>query len=81
MQSVDWQSLQPINFEFMSRKTPQHNNLAELAFPFISGKARAMMNAALVPVDVCGKVAIEAIRCATQLDGLSVVEVNGELKT
>ena len=25
--SADWQSLQPLDFEFTSRKTPQHNSL------------------------------------------------------
>ena len=47
--SVDWKELQPIDFEFTSRETPQHNNLAEVAFPYIAGKARAMMGAAHVP--------------------------------
>ena len=32
-QSVEWQALQPMNFEFTSRDTPQHNHVAELAFP------------------------------------------------
>ena len=41
--SSDWARLQPIDFEFTSRDTPQHNNLAELAFPYLAGEARAMM--------------------------------------
>ena len=27
--SVDWKELQPLDFEFTSRDTPQHNSLAE----------------------------------------------------
>ncbi len=37
-----------MDFEFTSRDTPQYNNLAELSFPHIAGKARAMMGAAHV---------------------------------
>ena len=71
----------PIDFEFTSRDTPQHNSLAELAFPYLAGKARAMMGAARVPEDVKSKVALEAIACATQLDGLVVVDVKGKQAT
>ena len=31
--SSDWAALQPINFKIASQDIPQHNNLAELAFP------------------------------------------------
>jgi len=65
--------LQPIDFEFMSRNTPQHNILAEFAFPYLVAKARAMMGGAMVPDDLKSKVALEAISHATQLDGLVVV--------
>jgi len=73
---VSWAPLQPVDFEFTSRDTPQHNNLAELAFPYLAGKARAMMGAANVPDDVRGKLTIKAIKCATQLDGLRVITVS-----
>ena len=79
--SSDWAVLQPIDFEFTSRDTPQHNSLAELAFPYLAGKARAMMGGAMVPDDLKSKVALEAISCATQLDGLVVVEVKGKIAT
>jgi len=78
---VSYAPLQPVNFEFTSRDTPQHNNLAELAFPYLAGKARAMMGAAHVPDDVRGKLAIEAIKCATQLDGLRVIKVGDKTGT
>jgi hypothetical protein len=77
----EWAALQPLDFEFTSRDTPQHNSLAELAFPYLAGKARAMMGAAMVPEDVKSKVALEAIACATQLDGLVVVDVKGKMAT
>ena len=35
-----------------------------------------MMGGALVPDELHAKVALEAIACATQLDGLTVVSVN-----
>lgn len=80
-QSADWQVLQPVEFEFTSRDTPQHNSLAEVAFPFLAGRARAMMGAANVPDDSRGKLSLCSIRLATQLDGLKVIELNGEKKT
>ena len=79
--SADWQRLQPIDFEFTSRDTPQHNNLAELSFPNLAGKARAMMGAAYVPDDSRGKVAIEAIKCACMLDGLAVITLGDKTAT
>ena len=71
-------NMQPIDFEFTSRDTPQHNSLVELAFPYLARKARAMMGGAMVPDNLQSKVALEAISCATQLDGLVVVEVGGK---
>ena len=70
-----------MDFEFTSRDTLQHNNLAELSFPYIACKASAMMGAAHVPDDVCGKLAIEAIKCATQLDSLRVITLRGKTAT
>jgi hypothetical protein len=55
--------------------------LAELSFPYTAGKARAMMRAAHISDDACGKLAIEAIKCATQLDGLGVITVGGKTAT
>ena len=40
-----------------------------------------MMGAARVPEVIKSKVALEAIACAMQLDGLVVVEVKGQLAT
>ncbi len=57
-------------FEFTSRDTLQHNNLAKLAFPYLSGWSQAMMGAAHVPDYSRGKVSLEVLTCATMLDGL-----------
>ena len=38
----------------------------------------AMMGVALVPDDMCRKVTLGAIVCATQLDGLIMIEINGK---
>ena len=79
--SQQWQNLQPINFEFTSRDTSQCNSLAEVAFPYLVGKARAMMGAANMPPGKRRFVVIEALKCATQLDGLRVIEIKGESGT
>ena len=76
--SSDWAILQPTDFEFRSRDTPQYNSLAELAFPYLSRKACAIMGGAIVPHDLQSKVALEAISCRTQHDGLVMVEVGGK---
>ena len=61
----------------MSRDTPQHNSLAKLAFPYLTGKAHAMMGGDMVLDRMLHKVALEAISCATQLDGLVMIEICG----
>ena len=73
---MEWKGWQPIDFEFTARDTPQHNSLAEFASPYLGGRARAMMGAARVPVGLGYRVAVKAVRCATQLDGLVVVTLN-----
>ena len=77
--SADWKLA--TEYEFTSRDTPQHNNLAELAFPYLAGRARAMMGAAHMPGDSRGKVSLEVLKCATMLDGLRIVEVDGKQMT
>ena len=77
--SSDWAILQPLDFEFTSWDTPEHNSLAELTFPYLAGTVHAMMGGALIPDDLHGKVALEAVACATQLDGLVVIEVSGKI--
>ena len=79
--TVDWKELKPLDFEFTSRNTPQHNSLVKSSFAYIAGKGRAMMGAAHIPTKVWGKVAIKAIKCATQLDGLVVVKLGKKTAT
>ncbi len=75
--SSNWAILQLLIFEFTSCDIPQHNSLAELAFPYLAGKVHAMMGGALMPEELHVKVTLEAIACTTQWDGLTVVNVNG----
>ena len=70
-----------MEFEFTPRDSPQYNSAAETAFPYLAGKARSMMLAANVPIVERGKVAIEAIKNATQLDGLHVVTIKDVTQT
>jgi hypothetical protein len=76
-----WKELQPIKFEFTSQDTPQHNGLVELSFPHISGQARALMGESGIPIHIRSKVAIEAIKCVTQLGGLSLIKIGYKLET
>ena len=39
------------------------------------------MEAAHVPAELQGQVVVEALKCATQLDGLRVVEIKGKKQT
>ena len=73
-QSQEWQALQPIDFEVTSRSTPQHNSRAEVGFPYLVGKAKAMMSEAKIPQENRRLVVVEALKCATLLDGLRVIE-------
>ena len=75
----DWAVLQPLNFELMSSDTPQHNSLAKFLCLYLAGMSHAMMDGTVVPDDMCGEVALEASACATQLDGLVLIEVNGKV--
>jgi hypothetical protein len=76
-----WAILQQLDFEFTSCDTPQQNSLAELAFPYIAAMACVMMGGTLIPDDLHVKVALEAIACMTQLDGLVMINVNGKVAT
>eukprot|EP00985_Skeletonema_marinoi_P020006 scaffold11691_cov76-Skeletonema_marinoi.AAC.1 len=80
-QSADWQTLQPVDFEYTSRDTPQHNSLAEVAFPYLAGLGRAMLDTANVPEEERGRLVTQAIQLAVQLDGLRIIEINGKVAT
>jgi hypothetical protein len=70
-----------IAFEYTASNTPQQNHLAELAFATVINKARAMMAAAYVPLNVRYKLWKEAICTATDLDGLLLVTLNNKVAT
>ena len=68
-------------FEFTARDTPQQNSLAEVGFATLANCGGAMMHHANLPMMDRYCLAHEAFQCATHLDGLMVVEVNGVTKT
>ena len=68
-------------FEFTARDTPQQNSLTEVAFVTLANCGWAMMHHANLPMMDNYRLAHEAFQCATQLDRLTVVEVEGITKT
>ena len=81
LKSVECQHLQPIDIEMTARDTPQFNSLVEVAFPFLAGKARAIMNDANIPIEYRAALAILAIEFATVVDGLTAIDVEGKKMT
>ena len=77
--SADWKL--GIDFEWTARATPQQNSLVEVGFTTIGDRGRAMMIAANISYAMRFVLFKEAYACATLLDGLVVVEINGEIKT
>ena len=69
-------------WEFTARDTPQQNSLAEVGFALLASQGRAMMAAAHIPVELRKKgLWREAFKCATQLDALAAIEIDGIVKT
>jgi hypothetical protein len=69
--------LQPINTELTPRDSPQYNSLAETAYPYLAGMARAAMAHANIPREVRPKISIEVLMTVTLLDGLTVIPFHG----
>lgn len=80
MHSNEWKMFW-CEVEYTAPNTPQQNSRAETSFTGLSGRARAMMNAANIPNGTRGKVGIEALKTAVQLDGLVPVTINGRTAT
>jgi hypothetical protein len=70
-----------IKFEYTSHDTPQQNHLAELAFATSINKARALMAAANIPIEMCYKLWKMAIKTTMDLDGLLLQTIGGITKT
>ena len=66
MISKKWQF--KCKFEFMAAQTPQQNSRAETSFTFIAGKARAMQQAANLPLAMRYCLFPVTIVLATKLD-------------
>ena len=77
--SKDWKM--NFEFEFTARDTPQQNSLAEVGFATLANRRQAMMHCANLPMMDQYHLGHEVFQCATQLDRLTVVEVEGIMKT
>ena len=77
--SADWKL--GIDFEFTARSTPQQNSPVEVGFATIGKRGRAMMIAANISYAMRFKLYREAYECATMLDGLVVIDLEGVSKT
>ena len=77
--SADWKL--EIDFEFTARSTPQQNSPVEVGFATIGKRGRAMMIAANISYAMRFKLYREAYECATMLDGLVVIDLDGVSKT
>ena len=78
--SADWKL--GLNFEYTARDTPQQNSLAEVGLYTVQRRGIAMMSDANIGEEdkrrlLCGKV----WSCATKLDGLIPITIDGVTKT
>ena len=70
-----------ITAEYTGKGTPQMNQLPELWFTDIAGKARAIMVQANLLEEIKYKLCKECFNCATYLSNLAVVTLNGKTAT
>ena len=78
--SAEWQL--GIKFEFMATDTPQQNHLAELVgLAILVNRGRVLMTRVNVPMHYWFKLFKEALKMATLLDALLIVEIDGEKKS
>jgi hypothetical protein len=75
----DWKFV--MDFEYTARATTQHNHMAELGFATLGNTGRALMVKANIPVKYRYHLFREALRTATELDGLVVLEIKGKQAT
>jgi len=66
-----------IEVEYTGRDTPQRNHLAEISLHSLASRARAMISHANIPEDKVFKLFPEAVKTATLMDGLVVIDVDG----
>ncbi|KAL7560674.1 hypothetical protein ACA910_001356 [Epithemia clementina (nom. ined.)] len=78
-ESKEWKM--KLEFEFTACNTPQQNSLAEVGFATLTNRGRALMHRADLSMAMRYKLAQEAFTCATMLDGLIPVTIDGVTKT
>ena len=76
-ESAEWKHV--CTWEFTARSTPQENGIIEVGLATIAGRARAMCNAANMPIKERTLVDNEALNHSTELGNLQVKK--GESKT
>jgi hypothetical protein len=80
LRSKDWKH--DIEVEYTARDRPQQNSIAEVGFFTIMNWTCAMMHQAHIPIKERHKIWKEAVKTATLLDGLVMVNnEKGEKKT
>jgi hypothetical protein len=78
-QSSKWKM--GIKYEFTSANTPQQYGVVEVKLALIKKQGRAMMEQAYVPLNWRYLLYREVFYCATLLDGLIIIEIDGVKKT
>jgi hypothetical protein len=69
-----------ITFEYTAPGTPQQNGLVERAFATLTGRVRAMMNQAGIPINIRERLWAEAAGTATKLESILVHDADTSYK-
>lgn len=70
-----------IDFEYTAANTPEQNSVVEKKFHILTDMGRAMMNGANLPEHLRYKLHHNVFSCATKIDNLRVIEIDGQEKT
>lgn len=70
-----------MKFEFTARNTLQQNSKAEKGFDVLYGQGRAVMQAAIIPMEMRYKLFCKAFHHVTKLDNLVVTTINQKMAT
>ena len=70
-----------IKFEYTAQQNPQMNGPVERGFATCANRGRALMAAANLPEKERYAIGYKAMLTASKLDGLAIVDINGEKKT
>ena len=79
LSSTDWKLV--VKFEYTARDTPQQNSYTEVGIATLLKRANAMMIAVNISYEWKYTLFREAIKMATLLDALVVLEIDGVTET